>query len=163
MRESLVALALAALAAAPAGSAELVRSRDVAAPPAAVWALVGGFCAIALWHPQVERCTLSEEADDETAQVRVRTLDLRGGLGIVVEVETDRDERGMSYSYSFVQGALPVSAYNGTLAVRPNGTGATVIWSGTFAPRDMSEADALADMEGVYARGLDGIAREVAK
>ena len=159
----ILAAALTALSATPAHALELTRSRDVPAPPAAVWALVGEFCAIGRWHPQVERCILSSDEDDDTVRVAVRGLVLTGGLGTVVEVETARDEAAMSYSYSFVQGPLPVAAYNGTLAVRPNGAGSTVIWSGSFDAAGLSDADALADIAGVYERGLDGIAREAAR
>ena len=159
----IAALALAAFSAQPACALEVARSRDIAAPPAAVWALIGDFCAIARWHPQVERCILSSDADDESARVQIRGVVARGGLGTIVEVETARDERAMSYSYSFVQGPLPVRAYNATLAVRPNGAGATVVWTATFDAAGMSDADALADITGVYDDGLAGIAHEAGK
>jgi uncharacterized protein YndB with AHSA1/START domain len=161
------AAALAILAAAgrpvPAMALELTLSRDIDAPPAAVWALIGDFCAIGRWHPQVERCILSNDEDDDSVRVQVRGLVVKDGGGTVVEVETARDERAMSYSYSFVQGPLPVSAYNASLSVRPNGAGSTVIWSGSFDAAGMTDAEALADMRGVYERGLDGIAREAAQ
>ncbi|MCJ2014441.1 SRPBCC family protein [Methylobacterium sp. J-076] len=145
---------------ASASALEVTRSRDIAAPPAAVWALVGDFCAIGKWHPQVERCILSSDEDDESVRVQVRGLVVKGGLGTIVEVETGRDEAAMTYSYSFVQGPLPVSAYNASLSVRPNGAGSTVILSGTFDAAGMSDAEAVADIAGVYEQGLAGIARE---
>ena len=157
------ALAIAASAVQPACALEVTRSRDVAAPPAAVWALIGDFCAIARWHPQVERCILSRDADDESAPVQIRGLVAKGGLGTIVEVETARSEGAMSYSYSFIRGPLPVAAYNATLAVRPNGTGATVVWTATFDAAGMSDADAAADIAGVYEAGLAGIVHEAAK
>lgn len=159
-----VALALwAGVAAFPASALEVTRSRDIEAPPAAVWAIVGDFCGIGRWHPQVERCILSNEEDDETAKVQVRGLVVKGGLGTIVEVETARDETGRSYSYSFVQGPLPVAAYNATLSVRPNGTGSTVIWSGTFDASGATDEAAVADVTSVYDEGLAGIAREVGR
>ncbi|MBE7199035.1 MAG: SRPBCC family protein [Parafilimonas terrae] len=142
---------------------EVTRSRDVDAPPAAVWAVIGDFCAIGRWHPQVERCILSNDEDDESVTVQVRGLVVKGGLGTIVEIETARDETGMSYSYSFVQGPLPVSAYNATLAVRPNGSGSTVIWSGTFDAAGVTDAAAIADLTEVYDAGLAGIAKEVGR
>ncbi len=144
----------------PALALEVTRSRDVDAPPAAVWAIVGDFCAIGRWHPQVERCILSTDEDDESVKVQVRGLVVKGGLGTIVEVETARDEAGLSYSYSFVQGPLPVSAYNATLSVRSNGTGSTVIWSGTFDASGATDEAAVADITSVYDAGLAGIARE---
>jgi uncharacterized protein YndB with AHSA1/START domain len=147
----------------PACALEVTRSRDVPAPPAAVWALVGDFCAIGLWHPQVERCILSREDDDDGIRAQIRGLVAKGGLGTIVEVETARDEAAMSYSYSFIQGPLPVRSYNATLAVRPNGAGSTVVWTATFDADGMSDTDALKDITGVYDAGLAGIAREVAR
>ena len=153
----------ALLAAGPACALEVTRSRDLPAPPAAVWALMGEFCAIQLWHPQVERCILSADDEDDGIRAQIRGLIVKGGLGTIVEVETARDEVGMSYSYSFIQGPLPVRAYNATLAVRPNGTGSTVIWSATFDAEGMGEPEAVADIAGVFEAGLAGIAREAAR
>jgi hypothetical protein len=135
----------------------------VPAAPAAVWALVGDFCAIQHWHPQVQRCILSGDDDDDGMRAQLRGLVVRGGAGTIVEVETARDEAGMSYSYSFIQGPLPVRAYNATLAVRPNGAGSTVVWSATFDAEGASDADALADIGGVFEAGLAGIVREAAR
>lgn len=162
MRQAIFGIALTVLAG-PAGAVEVSRSRDIPAPPAAVWALVGGFCAIALWHPQVVACETSGTRDDADREDNepMRRLTIAGGLGILVEAETRRDEAGMSYSYAFIEGPLPVAAYNATLQVRPNGTGATVVWSATFDPAGMGEAEARADIEGVYEQGLAGIAREL--
>src|SRR6478609_7840763 len=98
----------ALLAAGPVNALELSRSRDIPAAPAAVWALVGDFCAIRLWHPQVQRCILSGDEDDDGIRAQLRGLVVKGGQGTIVEVETERDEAGMSYSYSFIQGPLPV-------------------------------------------------------
>lgn len=151
------------LAAGPACALEVTRSRDIPAPPAAVWALIGDFCAIGLWHPQVERCILSRENDDDGIRAQIRGLVAKSGLGTIVEVETARNEAAMSYGYSFIQGPLPVRAYNATLAVRPNGAGSTVVWTATFDAKGMSDADALKDITGIYHDGLAGIAREVAR
>ncbi len=78
----------------PALALEVTRSRDIDAPPAAVWAIIGDFCAIGRWHPQVERCILSTDEDDESVKVQVRGLVVKGGLGTIVEIETARTRRG---------------------------------------------------------------------
>ncbi|MGH1591938.1 SRPBCC family protein [Methylobacterium phyllosphaerae] len=162
-RARLVAVGVALVAAGPACALDVTRSRDIPAPPAAVWALVGDFCAIQLWHPQVRRCILSGDDDDDGIRAQIRGLVVTGGQGTITEVETTRDEAGMSYSYSFIQGPLPVRAYNATLAVRPNGAGSTVIWSATFDAEGMSDAEATAFIADVFATGLAGIAREAAR
>lgn len=147
----------------PVMALEVTRSRDIDAPPAAVWALVGDFCAIGRWHPQVERCILSADEDDDTVRVQLRGLVVKGGRGTVVEVETARDEAAMTYSYSFVQGPLPVSAYNASLSVRPNGAGSTVVWSGSFDAAGVPDQQAVAAITGIYEQGLAGIAREAGR
>lgn len=163
LRPALGLAATGILATAPAFGLEVTRSKDIEAPPAAVWAIIGDFCGIGRWHPQVERCILSQDEDDETVRVQVRGLVVRGGLGTIVEVETARDDVGMTYSYSFVQGPLPVSAYNASITVRPNGTGSTVIWSAAFDAAGMSDAEAVADITAVYDAGLAGIAKEASR
>ncbi|MCJ2035623.1 SRPBCC family protein [Methylobacterium sp. J-068] len=142
---------------------EVTRSLDMNAPPAAVWAIVGDFCAIEKWHPLVERCSVSNSSDDEGKPVAIRRLVTAGGLGTIVEVQTMRDETAMSYSYAYVEGPLPVSAYNATIAVHANGSNSTVVWTATFDAAGMSDAEAKADIEGVYDQGLTGIAKEAGR
>ena len=156
-RPAALVLALACAGGVSAGTAsalEVVRSRTIAAPPAAVWAVIGGFCDIARWHPEVEGCTLAQA---ETGPVR--SLVAKGGLGTIVERETARDDRRMSYAYALIRGPLPVRDYASTLGVAPNGTGATVTWRATFEAAGMTDAEAVADIAGVYDRGLAGIAQ----
>ena len=146
-RRALVVMSL--LSAETAVALEVSRSRDVAAPPAAVWAMIGGFCDIAQWHPEVESCALSRDG-----AATLRTLVAKGGIGTLVERETSRYERAMSYAYEVLSGPLPVRNYASILSVAPKDTGSTVTWSARFEASGMSEADALADIEGVYERGL---------
>ena len=113
--------------------------------------------------PQVERCILSDDSEADGETVQIRGLVVKGGLGTIVEVETARDNASMSYSYAFVQGPLPVKAYNATIAVRPNGAGSNIVWTATFDAAGMSETEAESDIAGVYEAGLAGIAKEAAK
>ena len=142
---------------------EVSRSRDIAAPPAAVWAIMEDFCAIELWHPQVARCTLSE--DEETAGIAmpVRGLVTTEGLGPIVEAETARNGAAMIYSYILLGGPLPVKNYSSTIAVTARAQASVVTWRATFDADGMSEADTVAEIEAMYERGLDGIAKEAAR
>lgn len=142
---------------------EVTRSLDIEAPPAAVWAIVGDFCAIEKWHPLVDRCNISNSSDNEGKPVPIRSLVAAGGLGTIVEVQTMRNEKAMSYSYAFVEGPLPVSAYNSTITVKPNGANSTVVWTATFDAAGMTDAEAKADIEGVYEQGLAGVAKEAGR
>lgn len=78
-------------------------------------------------------------------------------------METSRDDTGLSYGYAYVQGPLPVKAYNATIAVRADGSNSIVVWTATFDAAGMTDAEAKADIEGVYDQGLAGIAREAGK
>ncbi|MCJ2130597.1 SRPBCC family protein [Methylobacterium sp. E-045] len=135
----------------------------IQAPPAAVWALVGGFCAIAKWHPMVESCAISNKDSDAGQGRATRSLVAASNLGTIIEVETSRDEKAMSYNYAYVSGPLPVKTYNATIAVHPNGVGSTVVWTATFDAIGMTDAEAKADIAGVYEQGLAGIAKEVSR
>lgn len=53
------------------------KKRDAPGEPAAVWTLVGRFCAIKDWHPAVANCETSKEDD-----VTFRTLTLKDGAKI---------------------------------------------------------------------------------
>lgn len=147
------------------GSAlEVTQSIDIEAPPAAVWALIGDFCAIEKWHPLVKRCALSNDRDDDEGNpVAIRRLVAAGGLGTIVEVQTMRNETAMSYSYAFVEGPLPVSAYNATISVTPKDAASTVVWTATFDAAGMTDAEAKTDIEGVYEQGLAGIAKAISR
>ena len=143
------------------GSAlEVSQSLNVDAPAAGVWAIIGDFCAIEKWHPRVERCVLLKERSEEGKAVLTRGLVASGGLGTIVEVQTRRDDKAMSYSYAYIAGPLPVKAYNATISVHPNGLNSTVVWTATFDAAGMSDAEAMADIEGVYKQGLAQIAKE---
>lgn len=142
---------------------EVTRDLDISAPPAAVWAIMGDFCAIERWHPQVKRCFLSEDDEDGTAAMPVRGLITTDGGGVIVEAETDRDEGSLSYSSRLLGGPVPVKNYRSTIAVTPSGKGSLVTWRATFEADAVSDAEAVAFIAGSYERGLAGIAKEAGR
>ncbi|GJE44226.1 SRPBCC family protein [Methylobacterium soli] len=142
---------------------EVIRGLDIPAPPAAVWAIMGDFCAIEHWHPQVKRCFLSEDDEDGAAALPVRRLFTTERESIIVEVETDRDEVSMSYSSRLLGGPVPVKNYSSTIAVTSNGAGALVTWRATFDADAVSDAEAVTFIAGSYERGLAGIAKEAGR
>ncbi|MCJ2055197.1 SRPBCC family protein [Methylobacterium sp. J-048] len=147
----LAALALAASTV--AGHAlEVTRSADVAAPPAKVWQTIGEFCGIGDWHPAIEKCVLSDKDG-----LKVRTLSLKGG-GTLKEEQVSRDDKVMSYTYTILEGPLPVADYKSTLAVAPEGTGSKVTWSGTFNAKGAPDTVAVDAIQGIYESGLKALA-----
>ncbi len=138
----------------PGHAVEVQRSVDIAAAPDKVWHTVGDFCGIAAWHPAVEKCVPSEKDGQ-----KLRTLSLKGG-GTLVEQQTSRDDKVMSYTYTILEGPLPVSDYRSTLAVAPEGSGSKVSWQGSFQAKGVPDTVAADVIQGIYEAGLKGIAEK---
>ncbi len=144
---SALGISLLVLAVAPAAAIDSSVKGTSAASVDAVWAKIGDFCGIANWLPAIEKCALS--ADGKT-----RTLSLKGGGSIVEKLEA-RDDAQHSYSYSIVEGPLPVANYMSTISVTKDGAGAMVTWNGHYDAKGASEADAKKTIDGVYQAGVD--------
>jgi hypothetical protein len=143
---------LAAMAATPALALNVSRSADIAAPPAKVWAVIGEFCGIGDWHPAIEKCVLSKKDGKD-----IRTLSLKGG-GTIIEEQVSRSDDRHNYTYTILEGPLPVEGYKSTITVRPSGAGSKVIWAGEFKAKGAEDAKAEATVAGIYEAGLKGIA-----
>jgi hypothetical protein len=117
--------------------------------PAEVWQAIGDFCAIGDWHPAVDTCAMSEDAG-----VIYRTLNLAGG-GTIREKLIETTDTG--YTYEIVESPLPVENYRSTFAVKAEGDGTAVDWSGSFDAKGASDADAEGVIAGIYTAGLDSI------
>ena len=137
---------------APGLALDVQKSLEVAAPPAKVWQTIGDFCGIGSWHPAIETCTPSEKDGK-----KIRTLALKGG-GALVEEQVTRDDKVMSYTYTILEGPLPVSDYKSTIAVAPEGAGSKVTWEGTFNAKGAPDTVAKDAIEGIYTSGLKAIA-----
>jgi hypothetical protein len=152
--------ALTALAiAAPAGAATpatLSRSVEVSGGPAAVWAKIGPFCAIADWHPAIATCV----ADGKAAPTRTLTTKDQAKF---VELQTAHDREAHRYSYTFVSSPVPVTHYTSTFSVRASGPGrSTVTWRGAYLPNPGQEQAAQAALSGIYESGLAAIKTRLA-
>jgi hypothetical protein len=114
-----------------------------------VWAAIGGFNDLPLWHPAVTGSTLEEGG-------RVRRLQLGNGASLVERLQSF-SERERSYGYSIEQGPLPVSRYRSQLRVSEpaGGSGCRVEWSGEFAAEGVPEAEAIRIIADIYRSGLD--------
>ena len=143
-----VALALSGLS---AGAVESTYTATSTAAPEAVWEKIGDFCGIALWHPAVEKCVLSDDG-------KMRTLSLKGG-GTIVETLVSRDDIAHNYTYEIVSSPLPVSDYVSTIKVLPEGAGSSIVWTSNYKATGASDADAKATIDGIYKAGVDAIAK----
>jgi len=145
------ALLAPALLANPAAALEVSQSVEVQAPPEQVWALIGGFCSIAKWHPVVKQC--SESQDDGAALRRLTTTD----GAVLVEKRVQYSDEGMSYTYTIVDSPLPVAGYTSTLAVMGMGDGSMITWSGEFAAKGAPDEQAKDVIAGIYEAGLQAL------
>ena len=140
---------------------------EIKATPAKVWDKVKDFNGLPAWHPAIASST----ATDGSKVGSVRTLTLKSGGKIVEELEA-YDEATMNMKYRMKEGALPVSTYTATLAVKagPNG-GAVVEWRGAFyrghpgnnPPPEQNDEAAVKAITGVYQSGLANLKSIVEK
>lgn len=151
LRTLVPAVAMATVAITPALALEVTKSATIAAPPEKVWKTIGDFCGIGQWHPVVEKCVVSDKGGKKH-----RTLSLKGG-GTILEEEQVRDDNGMSYTYTILEGPLPVADYKSTIAVAKDGSGSKVTWSGHFKAKGAPDDKAQEAIGGVYDAGLKGL------
>jgi hypothetical protein len=143
---------------APAMAATISRTADVKATAAAVWSVIGPFCAIKDWLPPVGVCIEDGKAPP------TRTLVTKDGKAAFVETQTARNDAEHSYSYVFLSSPLPVSHYSSTIKVKANADGSsTIIWSGSYTPDKGQEKAASEALTGVYEAGLAEIKARLAK
>jgi hypothetical protein len=144
------------------GSPARLKAREtveIAAAPAAVWAVLGRFGDMS-WHPAV---FATDDPDGEAiGAVRVLTLGKAGGPTIT-EALHSRDEAGMRYSYRITEvdpAVLPVVNYAAEIAVLPAEGGSRVEWRGVFdAPAGVTDLASVEAITGVYRGGLDAAKR----
>ncbi len=128
-------------------------TQDLPVPAEVVWRTIGGFNALPDWHPAVEKSEQSEEGG-----TKIRRLTLVGGGEIVEKLEkVDEDER--VYTYTIMEGPLPVANYRATIRVRARNGGCTVEWSSEFDPAGASESEAAAAIRGIYEAGFENLRR----
>jgi len=141
---------------------KVIKTVDVAAPPAKVWGIIADFDKINTWLPAVEKVDASGGNSPNSAK---RVLHLKSG-GVIEENLTKYNASSMSYSYEIPKvdpKVLPVNDYSSTITVSDNGKGgSTVEWRGAFyrgymnndPPPDQTDEASQAAVAGVYDLGL---------
>ncbi len=102
-------------------------------PPEKVWAEIGGFGAIADWHPGVTSAEVVEIEGEVHRHLRAPD----GGLTLERLIETGR----LHYTYEIVESHLPLAEHRATLSCVAEGGGCHVFWSAMFEPTDESADD----------------------
>ncbi len=127
-------------------------SKSIDLPVAAdkVWAVLGDFNGLPRWAAGIANSELSNNG-------KRRTLTLKAG-GSVVEDLVDYDAAGRRYSYSIVEGPIPVSRHKATMAVIDRGPGKSAVqWSCEFEPRGVDTNVVTGIFTGIFEGGLKQI------
>lgn len=131
--------------------AKVSSTTDLPVPAKTVWAVIGNFNALPVWHPAVEKSELKKENGGT-----VRKLSLVGG-GSIEEKLRQIDDKERHYTYTILSGPLPVSNYTATLKVRDSDKGCSVEWSSEFEAKGAPEGDAVAAISGIYEAGFENL------
>ena len=104
------------------------RSLELPYPAIEIWHLIGDFCDIDDWHPDVNMCALKVI---DGALVRVITT--RDGEEIAHK--RIASDPGLSYTYKTIRSSLPVENFIGTLSNEPFEK-PLIMWSVSFSSDD---------------------------
>ena len=126
----------------------VAESVDLAAPPDAVWSVIGQFNLD--WHPHVAKVRL---VGGGTGQLR--RIETRDGREIVERLE-DVDNAKRIYHYALVAG-IPASHYVGTIEVRPRGDGCIAEWRVDFLADKQPDIVVRGMVEGLLKSGLGNL------
>lgn len=138
-----------------AGSLKAEQSVEINAKADSVWAKSNNFGDLGAWHPAATKTEIVEGTNNQVGAVRVITLPDGGKLKEKLEAY---DASKHTFSYTILEGVLPVSNYHSTYTVQSAGSNKTkVTWSGTFDAAGASDADAVKTITGVYKGGLDNL------
>ena len=163
---TVLALLIAAPFAAYADSAstlEVTESVTLNAPADKVWLKINNFGDLGAWHPAVKTTEIQSGENNKVGAIRLLTL--QDG-GTIKEKLLAYNDKKKSFSYSILEGVLPVSNYKSSITVKAgkNNT-STVEWKGKFKRKDLGDtpaagqddATATKTMSTVYRAGLDNL------
>ncbi len=128
---------------------------EVAAAVSAVWEMLRDFGGLARWNSGME-CSCD---GSDVGAVR----EIKMGGAVIKERLEALDDTARSFSYSIVEGPIPVTGYLATVKLDDLGNGRTkVLWTSRFEPQGMPEADTVKLMESIYNGGIKSLNRTLA-
>ena len=116
---------------------QISRSIELSAPSEAIWSVIGDFCDIDDWHPNVTACALKVS---DGALVRVVTT--KEGKETVHQ--RIAKEAGISYTYKSALSPLPVENFVATLSIEPFER-PLIVWSARFSSEDPATEQVIVD------------------
>jgi len=132
---------------------EVERRLSLTAGAEEVWDFVGDFGDLG-WHPAAKATDL----EDRDGIVH-RAITLPDDAVLVERLE-DMDDSGKSYSYSIVEGPLPVADYRSTLLVTPLDDGCEVLWRSDFNAAGVGDSSAKEVVAGIYEAGFAALSEK---
>ncbi|MCL1917056.1 MAG: SRPBCC family protein [Peptococcaceae bacterium] len=138
---------------------EVRMNTHIAASASAVWEILGDFNGWPRFMDAFEKSTM-----EGSGIGAVRTLYMKGNGLIRVERLEKFDDTGKTLSYSIITSPSPVQNYLATIEVIEIGAGQSEVrLSSTFAPKGVSESEAVTIIEGVYAKIFEGLQKFLVK
>ena len=139
------------------GSLNVRKEINVSAAAKDVWALLGDFNSLEIWHPAVVKSSLVGDGKTPGDQ---RTLSLPGDATILEDLISHSDDE-MSYSYRIVESPLPLADYVSALQVEAvEDDSSRVVWSSAFNANGVSDKEAIDVVSGIYDAGLESISKK---
>ena len=124
--------------------------RFLPAEPDEVWAVVGVFHEIHLWHPLVPNCRASADGGS-------RVIEIPGSEIVETLVPERCGQR--SHAYTVGQTPMPLRDYLASLEVQPAPGGALVVYRSTFEADGAPEETARTLIERFFEAGFDALAK----
>ncbi len=125
-----------------------------------VWVVVGNFGEIAHWVPALAKSELAPGATGRQVGDG-RTCTIEGG-GSLAETQLARSDEDFTYTYDVVEGPLPMTNYESTIALRGQGDQTLMEWRCKFDPEPGQEQELEGTLKGIYQAGIDQIAKRFA-
>lgn len=131
---------------------EVSMKRTLPVTAEALWEQVGGFFALADWHPAIA-------SSGAEAGGRHRRIVLGDGTEFL-EVLISYDVNHYRYRYRILDPTpLPFKNYTGTLHIDPEGEQSTIVWSARYEP--VGEPEEVRRMlKGLFEAGFENLARQ---
>ena len=114
------------------------------------WSIISCFSGAIKYLPAVVRgCREGNGAGS------VRTIELANGTQVIEKLERIESSLPRSLAYSMVASPLPIEKYFATMKVQELDNGrCLLLWSSTFTPRGISDAEAVEIVRGIYRQGF---------
>ena len=129
-------------------------SRDIAAPADALWATIEKMTGMEDWYPDLIQSSRVDAKDGVTH--RVCTM---ANGGVLEERILLRDAHTRTFVYSVDSHPLPARGVVGCIRVDDLGGPSRVTWDSQFMVDDAVAGEVLDRVRGLYAAGLDSLAK----